>query len=216
MPQERGLRRRALLGPSDRRHAQANPAEPLFDDAAHDVGPAATERAAALLVDLGKQRRLDEARAVFDRRERHRVAVLGAMLAPRDEPTADRDRFADVLLDAAARHAQTRGGTVVAPEHIDRMRAERVAKQLGVPDHVGLVWDEFVAFWLVLWLVPQSLPAQALAFVLFRFFDVVKPPPIRQVDARFKGGIGVMLDDLLAAGYTLLVMAIVVRFGVTL
>jgi phosphatidylglycerophosphatase A len=94
--------------------------------------------------------------------------------------------------------------------------AERVAKQLGVPDHVGLVWDEFVAFWLVLWLVPQSLPAQALAFVLFRFFDVVKPPPIRQVDARFKGGIGVMLDDLLAAGYTLLVMAIVVRFGVTL
>jgi phosphatidylglycerophosphatase A len=94
--------------------------------------------------------------------------------------------------------------------------AERVAKQLGVPDHVGLVWDEFVAFWLVLWLVPQSLPAQALAFVLFRFFDVVKPPPIRQVDARFKGGVGVMLDDLLAAGYTLLVMAIVVRFGVTL
>jgi phosphatidylglycerophosphatase A len=94
--------------------------------------------------------------------------------------------------------------------------AERVAKQLGVPDHVGLVWDEFVAFWLVLWLVPQSLPAQALAFVLFRFFDVVKPPPIRQADARFKGGVGVMLDDLLAAGYTLLVMAIVIRFGVIL
>jgi len=94
--------------------------------------------------------------------------------------------------------------------------AERVAKQLGVPDHVGLVWDEFVAFWLVLWLVPQSLPAQALAFVLFRFFDVVKPPPIRQVDARFKGGVGVMLDDLLAAGYTLLVMALVIRFGVIL
>ena len=94
--------------------------------------------------------------------------------------------------------------------------AERGAKQLGVPDHVGLVWDEFVAFWLVLWLVPQSLSAQALAFVLFRFFDVVKPPPIRQVDARFKGGVGVMLDDLLAAGYTLLVMAVVVRSGVTL
>jgi phosphatidylglycerophosphatase A len=94
--------------------------------------------------------------------------------------------------------------------------AERVAKQLGVPDHVGLVWDEFVAFWLVLWLVPQSLPAQALAFVLFRFFDVVKPPPIRQVDARFKGGVGVMLDDLLAAGYTLLVMALVIRFGIVL
>jgi phosphatidylglycerophosphatase A len=94
--------------------------------------------------------------------------------------------------------------------------AERVAKQLGASDHVGLVWDEFVAFWLVLWLVPQSLSAQALAFVLFRFFDVVKPPPIRQVDARFKGGFGVMLDDLLAAGYTLLVMALGVRLGVAL
>jgi len=68
----------------------------------------------------------------------------------------------------------------------------------------------------VLWIVPQSLPAQALAFVLFRFFDVVKPPPIRQVDARFKGGVGVMLDDLLAAGYTLLVMALVIRFGIVL
>ena len=94
--------------------------------------------------------------------------------------------------------------------------SERVAKQLGVPDHVGVVWDEFVAFWLVLWLVPQSLPAQALAFVLFRFFDVVKPPPIRQADARFKGGVGVMLDDLLAAGYTLLVMALVIRLGAPL
>jgi phosphatidylglycerophosphatase A len=79
---------------------------------------------------------------------------------------------------------------------------------------VGIVWDEFVAFWLVLWLVPDSFTAQAVAFVLFRFFDTVKPPPIRQVDARFKGGVGVMLDDLLAAGYTLLVMAILVRVGI--
>jgi phosphatidylglycerophosphatase A len=92
--------------------------------------------------------------------------------------------------------------------------AERVTTQLGVADHVGIVWDEFVAFWLVLWLVPDSFTAQAVAFVLFRFFDTVKPPPIRQVDARFKGGVGVMLDDLLAAGCTLLVMAILVRAGI--
>ncbi len=91
---------------------------------------------------------------------------------------------------------------------------ERVTAQLGVTDHVGIVWDEFVAFWLVLWLVPDSLAAQAVAFVLFRFFDTVKPPPIRQADARFKGGFGVMFDDLLAAGYTLLVMAILVRVGI--
>lgn len=91
--------------------------------------------------------------------------------------------------------------------------AERVSRAMGVQDHVGIVWDEFVAFWLVLWLVPDTLLAQGIAFVLFRFFDTVKPPPIRQVDARFKGGTGVMLDDLLAAGYTLLVMAVLGYFG---
>ena len=73
-----------------------------------------------------------------------------------------------------------------------------------------------VAFWLVLWLVPDTLAAQAVAFVLFRFFDVTKPPPIRQVDARLKSGTGVMVDDILAAGYTLLVMAVLIRLGAPL
>lgn len=92
--------------------------------------------------------------------------------------------------------------------------ADRVGKALNAPDHVGIVWDEFVAFWFVLWLIPNTLPAQALGFVLFRFFDVVKPAPIRQVDARLKGGVGVMADDMLAAGYTLIVMAILIRLNV--
>jgi phosphatidylglycerophosphatase A len=91
--------------------------------------------------------------------------------------------------------------------------AERVSRSMGVQDHVGIVWDEFVAFWLVLWLIPESLLAQGIAFVLFRIFDTLKPPPIRQVDLRFKGGVGVMADDLLAAGYTLLVMALLIHFG---
>jgi phosphatidylglycerophosphatase A len=66
----------------------------------------------------------------------------------------------------------------------------------------------------VLWLIPNTLPAQILGFILFRFFDVVKPPPIRQADRRLKGGMGVMADDVLAAGYTLLVMALLIRLGV--
>jgi phosphatidylglycerophosphatase A len=70
------------------------------------------------------------------------------------------------------------------------------------------------AFWLVLWLVPGGWLSQTCAFVLFRIFDIVKPPPIRYFDARMKNGIGVMWDDLLAAAYTLLVMAIAVRMGV--
>jgi len=91
---------------------------------------------------------------------------------------------------------------------------QRAGHELGVSDHGGMVWDEMVAFWLVLWLIPASLSAQTMAFGLFRLFDIVKPAPIRQCDARFKNGFGVMLDDLLAAAYTLLVMALLGRIGV--
>jgi len=89
---------------------------------------------------------------------------------------------------------------------------QRVGRELGAPDHGGMVWDEIVAFWLVLWLTPASGWAQLVAFVLFRAFDIVKPPPVHYFDRHFKNGFGVMLDDLLAAAYSLLVMAILVRF----
>lgn len=82
---------------------------------------------------------------------------------------------------------------------------------LGVADHGAMCWDEVVAFLLVLAFLPPGWAWQAAAFFLFRFFDVVKPPPIRQLEMRMKGGFGVMADDLLAAGYTLLVLAIAKR-----
>jgi phosphatidylglycerophosphatase A len=84
-------------------------------------------------------------------------------------------------------------------------------RHLGVADHRAMVWDEIVAFLLVLAFVPRSLGWQAAAFVLFRFFDIAKPPPIRALERRYHGGFGVMVDDLLAAGYTLLVLATVKR-----
>ncbi|MBU4611024.1 phosphatidylglycerophosphatase A [Achromobacter sp. GG226] len=84
-----------------------------------------------------------------------------------------------------------------------------VGRDLGVPDHGGMVWDEIIAFWLVLWLVPGDLFSQALAFVLFRAFDVVKPAPIRYFDRRFKSGFGVMIDDVIAAMYALIVFGVI-------
>jgi len=84
-------------------------------------------------------------------------------------------------------------------------------RHLGVADHGAMCWDEVVAFLLVLAFVPDDPWWQAAAFFLFRAFDIVKPPPIRHMEMRFKGGFGVMFDDLLAAGYTLLVLAIVKR-----
>jgi len=80
-------------------------------------------------------------------------------------------------------------------------------KRLGIPDHGAMVWDEVVAFLLVLAVVPRSLAWQAGAFVLFRLFDIAKPPPIRWFERRYHGGFGVMFDDILAAGYTLIVLA---------
>lgn len=87
----------------------------------------------------------------------------------------------------------------------------RTGIELGVPDHGAIVWDEMVAIWLVLWLSPASWEGQIAGFVLFRFFDILKPPPIRAFDRRWHNGFGVMWDDLLAAAYSLLVMALLVR-----
>ena len=89
--------------------------------------------------------------------------------------------------------------------------AHRTGRALGRPDHGAIVIDEIVAFWLVLWLLPGGVITQAVAFLGFRFFDILKPPPIRAVDQRFKNGVGVMLDDLLAALYTLLVASVLAR-----
>jgi phosphatidylglycerophosphatase A len=81
-------------------------------------------------------------------------------------------------------------------------------KALGVPDYGGIVWDEIVSFMLVLFFTPHGWYWSLLAFVLFRIFDIVKPPPIRYFDSNWHGGLGVMFDDLLAAGYTLMCLAL--------
>lgn len=91
---------------------------------------------------------------------------------------------------------------------------QRVGKEMGRPDHGGMVWDEIVAFWLVLWLTPANWGAQLLAFLVFRFFDIIKPPPIHFFDSRLKNGFGVMWDDIVAAAYSLLLIAVLVRLEV--
>jgi len=81
-------------------------------------------------------------------------------------------------------------------------------RNLGVPDHGAIVVDEIAAFLLVLFFVGPDWRRVAFAFLIFRLFDIVKPPPIREFDAAMKIGFGVMFDDLLAAGYTLVVLAL--------
>lgn len=94
-------------------------------------------------------------------------------------------------------------------------------RALGVDDHRSLVWDEFIGQWLALvpLLIPALLPTAGFAwwmllagFVLFRLFDVWKPWPIRWLDRRVKGGLGVMIDDVLAGVFAAVVLALVLRF----
>ena len=96
------------------------------------------------------------------------------------------------------------------------------ARNLRVLDPGSIVWDEIVAFWAVLWLImPAGLPGQAIAFVLFRYFDAAKPGPVGWADRLSHGvdpaasrhawtiaGFGIMFDDLVAAGCALLAISL--------
>ena len=84
---------------------------------------------------------------------------------------------------------------------------------LGVPDHGSIVWDEIVAMMLVLTVTPNEWHWTLTAFLLFRLFDIWKPYPIRQLDRRFKNGLGVMLDDLLAAVYAMLSVQLLMQIS---
>jgi len=79
---------------------------------------------------------------------------------------------------------------------------------LGEHDHSGIVWDEFVGFWITMIAVPATWQWILAGFVLFRLFDIVKPWPVKVADAKMKGGFGIMFDDLLAALYAVIVLQI--------
>lgn len=86
------------------------------------------------------------------------------------------------------------------------------SKDLGVHDHSGIVWDEFVGYWIVLLAAPTGWLGVVLAFLLFRLFDIWKPSPISWLDKKVHGGFGIMLDDVAAAIYAVLVLLLVRHF----
>src|SRR5690348_14296666 len=102
----------------------------------------------------------------------------------------------------------------VAALGVGTWAAGRAGSALGQPDAGEIVIDEIAAFWLVLALLPTGehpWAMQAVAFVLFRLFDILKPAPIGWVERRWPGAVGVMADDLMAAAYALLVIELWIR-----
>ena len=75
---------------------------------------------------------------------------------------------------------------------------DKTSKDLGVHDHGGIVWDEFVGYWITMFLAPSGWIWIILGFIFFRIFDIWKPWPIKWVDKEVHGGVGIMLDDVLA------------------
>ena len=82
----------------------------------------------------------------------------------------------------------------------------KAAEDAGVPDHGAIVWDEFVGFWLTMWLVPFEWTWLIAGFLLFRLFDIVKPFPIGWIDKKVSGGFGVMIDDVVAGLYAWIIL----------
>jgi phosphatidylglycerophosphatase A len=74
----------------------------------------------------------------------------------------------------------------------------RASAEMKVHDHPGIVWDEFVGFWITLWAIPAQWPWVLAGFVVFRLFDIAKPWPISWLDRNVHGGWGIMVDDILA------------------
>jgi phosphatidylglycerophosphatase A len=100
-------------------------------------------------------------------------------------------------------------GIIVAGFLLGVWSCSKTGKDLGISDHGSMVWDEIIAFWLVLiFVMPAGFWTQFCAFILFRIFDMAKPAPVGYVDKHLKGGFGVMADDIVASFYTLLSFAV--------
>jgi len=90
---------------------------------------------------------------------------------------------------------------------------DRSSKLLGVHDHGGIVWDEFVGYWIAMLLAPTGWIWIIVGFILFRLFDILKPFPINYLDKHVHGGLGIMLDDVLAGIFALICLQLI-AFGV--
>ncbi len=88
----------------------------------------------------------------------------------------------------------------------------KTSEDLGVHDHGGIVWDEFCGFWLTMIAAPAGWQWIVVGFVLFRLFDIWKPWPISVADKKLHGGFGIMLDDLIAGVFALIVLQVLARF----
>ena len=86
------------------------------------------------------------------------------------------------------------------------------SRDMGVHDHGSIVWDEFVGYWITMIMVPFSVQWAVVGFILFRFFDILKPFPISWLDKKVSGGFGIMIDDIVAGLFAAVVLQGLIYF----
>lgn len=85
----------------------------------------------------------------------------------------------------------------------------KAADDAGVHDHPAIVWDEFIGLFITMFMIPVSWQSVLIGFLLFRLFDILKPWPISYIDKNISGGLGIMLDDILAGVFALVIMQLI-------
>ncbi len=146
----------------------------------------------------------------------HAIALgLGSGLSPKAPGTVGTLwAWASFLVMQLWLSPEAIGWIILASLPLGWWACTRAAEHLGLLDPGCIVWDEIVAFWAVLWLLaPAGWLTQLIAFAVFRFFDAVKPGPVGWADRLFhgfgwRGGLGILLDDLVAAFCTLFLFAV--------
>ncbi|GAB0148979.1 phosphatidylglycerophosphatase A [Marichromatium sp. PS1] len=148
------------------------------------------------------------ARAGFDpRRAHHWIAFgFGSGLAPRAPGTFGTLAAIPLYLLFAGLSWPFYLGLLVLATGIGIWACGRTARELGVHDPSAIVWDEFAGFWLTMAVAPAGWGWILAGFLLFRLFDIWKPWPVRLADRHVEGGLGIMLDDLIAGAMAALVL----------
>ncbi len=101
---------------------------------------------------------------------------------------------------------------IVATIFIGIYACQKATDTIGVEDHGGIVWDEFTGYFITMIAAPSGWHWVFIGFILFRFFDILKPQPVGWIDQHVKGGLGIMIDDIIAGFMALIVMQLFAYF----
>ncbi len=123
---------------------------------------------------------------------------FGSGLAPKAPGTAGTLLAVGIYLLLPAMPPLIYGGLIVITFLFGIWLCGKTSEDLGVHDHGGIVWDEFVGYWITMFMAPSGIVWVVVGFILFRLLDIFKPWPIKWADKELSGGLGIMLDDVLA------------------